>query len=57
MSDKHTKDTKTILDNISPSRRDFVGKSIKAGFIAPVVASFSMAGLMAAPASAQSNMS
>ncbi|MFT6287603.1 MAG: hypothetical protein ACJAYC_001829 [Halieaceae bacterium] len=45
------------LDSISSSRRDFVNKSVKAGFVLPVVASFTMSGLMATPASAQPNMS
>lgn len=45
------------LESISPSRRDFVRKSVKAGFIAPVVGTFTMSGLMSRPAAAQPNIS
>ena len=48
---------KNILENVSAPRRDFVKKAVKAGFIAPVVGSFTMSGLMARPAVAQSNLS
>jgi hypothetical protein len=53
MSEKNEKDSQEILETVSPSRRDFVNKSIKAGFILPVVGSFTMSGLMATPAAAQ----
>jgi hypothetical protein len=51
------KDSQDILETVSPSRRDFVNKSIKAGFVLPVVGSFTMSGLMATPAAAQCNQS
>lgn len=50
-------DKEKIIDRVEPSRRDFVRKSLKAGFIAPVVGTFTMSGLMSSPAAAQSNMS
>jgi hypothetical protein len=53
-SDNH-KDKK--LSEISPERREFVKKAVKLGFALPVIATFSMSGLMARPASAASNMS
>ena len=54
MADKKNDD---IIEQMSPSRRDFVRKSVKAGFIAPVIGTFTMSGLMSRPAAAQSNMS
>jgi hypothetical protein len=44
-----------IIETISTSRREFVRKATKAGFIVPVVATFTMTGLMSAPAAAVSN--
>ncbi len=44
-----------ILESIDESRRGFIRKAIGAGFVAPLVASFTMSGLMARPASAQPN--
>ncbi|MEE2776578.1 MAG: hypothetical protein VYE73_07425 [Acidobacteriota bacterium] len=41
------------LEEFDESRRDFVRKAGVAGFVAPVVASFTMSGLMARPAAAQ----
>ena len=49
--------SKDIIANISPARRDFVRKAVSVGFALPAVATFSMSGLLARPASAQSNMS
>lgn len=44
---------KPLLDNVDPEKRGFIGKLIKTGaFAAPVVASFSMANLVAAEAQA-----
>ena len=54
MSEKQ--DEKT-LSEISPERREFVKKAVKLGFVMPAIVTFSMSGLMARPASAQSNMS
>ena len=51
------KDPNEILESVSTSRRKFIKKSVKAGFSLPVVATFTMSGLMATPASAQSNSS
>ncbi len=48
---------KKVLDEVSPERREFVSKSIKAGFVAPLIGSFTLSGLMATPAAAQGNMS
>lgn len=45
------------LANMTPSRRQFIRNAARAGFLAPVIASFTMSGLMARPASAQANMS
>ena len=50
-------DKKEIIETVSTSRRDFVRKAIKAGFVVPVVDTFTMSGLMATPAAAQSNQS
>ncbi|MEM1110339.1 MAG: hypothetical protein AAGI11_00405 [Pseudomonadota bacterium] len=50
-------DKEKIIDSVEPSRRDFVRKAVKAGFIAPVVGTFTMSGLMSTPAAAQSNQS
>jgi hypothetical protein len=44
-----------VLSQVDPSRRDFLQKAAGASFIVPVVASFTMSGLMARPASAQAN--
>ena len=46
-----------IITKVSPSRREFMRKAAKAGFVLPVVGTFSMSGLLARPASAQSNLS
>ena len=46
-------DKEKIIDKVEPSRRDFVRKSVKLGFIAPVVGTFTMSGLMSRPAVAQ----
>jgi hypothetical protein len=45
------------ISKMPEERRDFLRKALGAGFVAPVVATFSMAGLMARPAAAQSNQS
>ena len=45
-----------IIERIDPARRDFIRKLASWGFVVPAVASFSMSGLMARPASAGSNM-
>lgn len=42
-----------ILNEFDASRRSFVRKAAAAGFVAPVVATFTMSGLMARPAAAQ----
>jgi hypothetical protein len=42
-------------ENLLEERRSFLRKAVKAGMIVPAVATFSMSGLMARPASAQSN--
>jgi hypothetical protein len=51
------KDSKkeAVLSKVDPSRREFLQKAAGASFIVPVVASFTMSGLMARPASAQTN--
>ncbi len=46
-----------ILKEFDESRRDFIRKAASTSFVAPVVASFTMAGLMSRPAAAQSNSS
>lgn len=38
-------------------RREFLRKAAKAGIAVPAIATFSMSGLMARPAAAQSNLS
>jgi len=44
---------KSILDNVDPEKREFIGKLIGTGtFIAPLVASFAMQNLVAADAQA-----
>jgi len=49
------KKRESVLSQVDPSRREFLQKAAGASFIVPVVASFTMSGLMARPASAQSN--
>lgn len=49
------KKTNNPLESVSVNRRDFVRKSLKAGFIVPVVGTFTMSGLMSSPAAAQDN--
>ena len=49
--------SKEVIEKVSPARRDFVRKSVGAGFVLPAVATFSMSGLMSRPAAAVSNMS
>ena len=44
-----------ITEHLPEERRSFLRKAVKAGIIVPVVATFSMSGLMGRPASAQSN--
>ncbi len=51
------REKKEIMDSISVERRAFVSKAVKAGFSLPVVATFTMTGLMATPAAAAPNMS
>jgi hypothetical protein len=46
-----------IIANLPEERRSFLRKAVRAGIIVPAVATFSMSGLMARPASAQSNLS
>ena len=53
-------DTKSeaLIKKLPEERRHFLRKAAKAGFIIPAVATFSMSGLMARPASAAfSNLS
>lgn len=47
----------TVIKGLSEDRRAFLRKAAKAGVIAPVVATFSMSGLMSRPAAAWSNVS
>ncbi len=44
-----------IIAEVSKDRRAFLRKAVKAGFIAPVVATFSMSGLMAQPSAFRYN--
>ncbi len=46
-----------VLSEVSPDRREFMRKAAGMGFAVPVVASFSMSGLMAGPAYASGNLS
>jgi len=51
-------DTKKKIENFSQSRRNFLKMARTAGYTAPVVATFSMSGLMSrAQAHSHSNMS
>jgi hypothetical protein len=45
------------IEDADQSRRSFLGRVAKMGFAAPVVASFSMSGMMAGPAYAYGNLS
>jgi len=45
------------IENISPSRRAFVRKAVGAGFVAPVVGTFTMSGLMMSPQVANAALS
>lgn len=49
------KSAEDVLDSVSPARRAFVEKAVKAGFVLPALGSFTMSGLMSTPAAAQSN--
>lgn len=51
------RDKQEIIETVSTSRRDFLRKATKAGFVIPVVGTFTMTGLMSAPAAAQLNQS
>ena len=42
-----------LIEEFQPSRRDLIRKAIGAGFAVPVIATFTMTGLMSRPASAQ----
>lgn len=44
-------------NEIPEGRREFLRKAAKVGLMVPAVATFSMSGLMARPAAAQSNTS
>ena len=46
-----------LIQEIQPGRRDFIRKALGAGFAVPVVATFTMTGLMSRPASAGANQS
>ena len=46
-----------IIESVSAGRRAFVRKALKAGYVLPVIGTFTMTGLMATPAAAQSNQS
>lgn len=48
--------TEEVIARIDPARRDFIRKLASLGFVVPAVATFSMSGLMARPASAGTNM-
>ncbi len=52
-----SKVTSNVLSEVSSDRRDFLRKAAGMGFTVPVVASFSMSGLMAGPAYASGNLS
>ncbi len=46
-----------LIEEFQPSRRDFIRKAVGAGFAVPVIATFTMTGLMSRPASAGANQS
>ncbi len=46
-----------MIEKFPEERRAFLQKAVKAGFAVPVIATFSMSGLMARPAAAGHNMS
>lgn len=48
-------DKKEILDTVSESRRSFLKKAVKAGYVIPVVGTFTVTGLMSQPAVAAPN--
>ena len=54
-----SEESKTVVDtteeNISASRRDFIRKAAKAGYVVPIVGTFTMTGLMVSPAAAAPN--
>jgi hypothetical protein len=52
-------DSKTdeVIDQVSPSRRSFVRKAVGAGFVAPIVGTFTMSGLMMSPQVANAGLS
>ena len=49
--------TEAVISKYPEERRAFLRTAAKAGFSIPVIATFSMTGLMARPASAMPNMS
>ncbi len=50
-----TNKSEEALTKFSPKRREFIRKAANAGFVVPVVATFTMSGLIARPAAAQPN--
>lgn len=51
------KDSEAAIAKLPEERRAFLRKAVGIGFAVPAVATFSMSGLMARPASAASNLS
>lgn len=45
-----------IIAKVSEERRAFLRKAVKVGFVVPVIATFSMSGMMGSPAAMQYNM-
>ena len=46
-----------LVEEFEPSRRDFIRKAVGTGFTVPVIATFTMTGLMSRPAFAAQNQS
>jgi len=46
-----------LVETVDPERRSFLRKAAGMGFVIPVVATFSMSGMMAGPAYAYGNLS
>lgn len=49
--------SREIVEQAEPGRRSFLRRAAGMGFVIPVVASFSMSGMLAGPAYAYGNLS
>ena len=57
MSDHTEKKSEEVIETAGSDRRSFLRRAAGMGFAVPVVASFSMSGMLAGPAYAAGNLS